>query len=139
MSKNLTLLLLLLLPSLSFGQQSQIKPQAKPLVINRVTVIDATGAEAKPDMTVVITGDRITTIGKSAEVKIPKDAQVIEAAGKFLIPGLWDMHTHMASQDFLALFIANGVTGVRDMGSVWEVLRLWRNVIKEGRLPGPRI
>ncbi len=139
MSKNLTLLLLLLLPSLSFSQQPQIKPQAKPLVINRVTVIDATGAEAKPDMTVVITGDRITTIGKAAEVKIPKDAQVVEAAGKFLIPGLWDMHTHVASQDFLPLFIANGVTGVRDMGSAWEALSLWRRWIKEGRLIGPRI
>jgi imidazolonepropionase-like amidohydrolase len=104
-----------------------------------VTVIDATGAEAKSDMTVVITGDRITTIGKAAEVKIPKDAQVVEAAGKFLIPGLWDMHTHIAAQDFLALFIANGVTGVRDMGGVWEALSLWRKLIKEGRLTGPRI
>jgi hypothetical protein len=139
MSKNLTLLLLLWLLAPGFGQPPQNKPQAKPLVFNRVTVIDATGAEAKSDMTVVITGDRITTIGKAAEVKIPKDSQVVEAAGKFLIPGLWDMHTHIAGQDFLPLFIANGVTGVRDMGSVWEVLSLWRRLIKEGRLPGPRI
>src|SRR5215813_12439198 len=134
MSKNLTPLLLLWLLATGSGQSPQNKPQAKPLVINRVTVIDATGAEAKVDMTVVITGDRITTIGKAAEVKIPKDAQVVEAAGKYLIPGLWDMHTHIATQDFLGLFIANGVTGVRDMGGVWEALSLWRRLIKEGRL-----
>ena len=139
MSKNLIFLLLLWLLAPGFGQPPQNKPQAKPLVINRVTVIDATGAEAKSDMTVVITGDRITTIGKAAEVKIPKDAQVVEAGGKFLIPGLWDMHTHIASQDFLALFIANGVTGVRDMGGVWEALSVWRKLIKDGRLTGPRI
>src|SRR5262249_7204010 len=53
--------------------------------------------------------------------------------------GLWDMHTHIATQDFLGLFIANGVTGVRDMGGVWEALSLWRRLIKEGRLTGPRI
>ena len=136
---NLTLLLLLWLLSPGSGQTAQNKPQAKPLVINRVTVIDATGAEAKSDMTVVITGDRITTIGNAAGVKIPKDAQVVEAAGKFLIPGLWDMHAHIASKDFLPLFIANGVTGARDMGGVWETLSLWRKLIKEGRLTGPRI
>jgi imidazolonepropionase-like amidohydrolase len=139
MGKTLTLLLLLSLPVAGFWRQAQNKPQVKTLVLNRVTMIDATGAEAKPETTVVITGDRITAIGKSAEVKIPKDAQVIEAAGKFLIPGLWDMHTHVASQDFLALFIANGVTGVRDMGGVWETLSLWRKWINEGRLIGPRI
>src|SRR5215510_6946971 len=139
MTKNLTLLLLLSLPLLDFGRPPQNKPQAKPLVISRVTVIDATGAEAKSDMTVVITGDRITAIGKAADVKIPKDAQVIEAAGKFLIPGLWDMHTHIATQEFLSLFIANGVTGVRDMGGVLDALNLWRRFIKEGRSTGPRI
>src|SRR5215475_2894331 len=139
MIKNLTLMSLLLLLASGYGQPPQNKPPAKPLVINHVTVIDATGADAKSDMAVVITGDRITAIGKAAEVKFPKDAQLVEAAGKFLIPGLWDMHTHIATQDFLGLFIANGVTGVRDMGGVWEALSLWRRLIKEGRLTGPRI
>jgi len=82
MNKNLILLSLLWLLAPGSWQSPQNKQQPKSLVINRVTVIDATGAEAKSDMTVVITGDRITTIGKAAEVKIPKDAQVIEAAGK---------------------------------------------------------
>src|SRR5713226_3340483 len=65
------------------------------LVFTHVTVIDCTGAPEQPDMTVVITGDRISAIGKSAGVAIPRAARVIDAPGKFLIPGLWDMHGHL--------------------------------------------
>jgi imidazolonepropionase-like amidohydrolase len=138
MKKAFTLLLLLL-PTFFQAKQTPTQPPAKSLAFTRVTVIDATGAAARPEMTVVITGDRITTIGKTAEVKIPKEAQVIDAAGKFLIPGLWDAHAHIAHESFLHLFIANGVTGVRDMGGVWEQLSMWRKSIKDGRLVGPRI
>ena len=52
------------------------------LVVAHVTVIDATGAPARPDLTVVITGDHITQVGESAEVRVPKDAQVVDATGK---------------------------------------------------------
>ncbi len=135
MKKRLTLLLILLLPAAVFAQPAQ----PKPLVFTRVTVIDVASGAAKPDLTVVITGDRITTLGKTAEVKIPKDAQVVDATGKFLIPGLWDMHTHLVTLDFLRLCIANGVTGVRDMGGVLEQLSFWRKGVKEGRIVGPRI
>ena len=58
-----------------------------------------TGAAARPDMTVVIVGDRITAIGNSDKIKLPKDAQVVERRGKFLIPGLWDMHVHQFLKD----------------------------------------
>ncbi len=68
-------------------------------------------------MTVVIIGNRITTLGKSGKVKIPTGARVIEGTGKYLIPGLWDMHVHTGQKEiFFPLYIANGVTGVRDMG-----------------------
>src|SRR5918911_803520 len=86
---------------------------ARVLAITGVTVIDATGAPARPGMTVVVTGDRITAVGKSGEVDVPEGARVVDGKGKYLIPGLWDMHVHTASPSFPALYLANGVTGVR--------------------------
>jgi urease alpha subunit len=102
--------LLLARPVPASGQRS--------LVLTHVTVIDATGAAAKPDMSVVISGGRIVGLGKAGRVRLPKDALVVNASGKFLIPGLWDMHVHEWNKEvFFPLFIANGVTGVRDMFS----------------------
>ena len=92
---------------------------AQPLVIKRVTVIDATGKPAQPDMTVVIDKDRIAAVSPWKKSKIPKGAQVVDGTGKFLIPGLWDMHVHGVSDNRAAqsypLYLANGVLGVREM------------------------
>jgi len=91
------------------------------LAINRVTVIDATGKPAQPDMTVLIDKDRIAAIGPWKNAKIPGGTQVVDGTGKFLIPGLWDMHAHGARDSGAAqaqnnlLYLANGVLGVRDM------------------------
>src|SRR5215211_7050258 len=92
----------------------------KPLAITHVTIIDVTGAPPKDDMTVVIEHGRIARIGKSKKLRAPKDAQEVDATVKFLIPGLWDMHTHIGDEDFdkrtyLPLFLANGVVGIRVM------------------------
>ncbi len=89
------------------------------LVIKHVTVIDATAQPPKPDVTVVIEGDRIVAIMPWKKMHTPRNATIVDGAGKFLIPGLWDMHVHGAS-DVRApwshlLFLANGVLGVRDM------------------------
>lgn len=102
-----------------------------------------TGAQPKPDMSVVIQGNRITSIGKSAKANIPTNARVIDARGKFLIPALWDMHVHLGNEDFdkssyLRLFIANGVTGIRIMDGSPEY-HLWRKEIESGTLLGPRM
>jgi imidazolonepropionase-like amidohydrolase len=122
---------------------SQQKPQQNILAISDVTVIDATGAPAKPNITVIITGDRITTIAKTGEVVIPKNAQVIDGTGKFLIPGLWDMHVHTAlkglPETYFPMFIANGVTGVRDMAADLEFVKQLRKYMLDGKLVGPRI
>jgi imidazolonepropionase-like amidohydrolase len=122
---------------------SQQKSQQNILAISDVTIIDATGAPAKPNMTVIITGDRITKIGKTGEVAIPKDAQVIDGAGKFFIPGLWDMHVHAMLGNlpdrYIPMFIANGVTGIRDMAANARVLKQVRKEIDEGKRVGPRI
>ncbi len=118
------------------GQESRIGA----LALAHVTVIDMTGAPAKPDMTVVVSGSRIVAVGKTGRVRLPEGAQVIDAAGKFLIPGLWDMHVHLTETErTLPMLVANGVTGVRDMGGNQESLFRWRAEIAAGALPGPRI
>ncbi|HKZ01659.1 MAG TPA: amidohydrolase family protein [Pyrinomonadaceae bacterium] len=105
-------------------------------------MIDATGAKPEPNMTVVIKNNRIASIGKSGKVRVPRPALVVNARGQFLIPGLWDMHVHTSDKSFLNLFIANGVTGVRDMGGSpkeFELLQQWRAQIRNKTLVGPRI
>jgi len=89
-------------------------------------------------MTVVIIGGRIAEIGNSEQVRTPKNLETVNAAGKFLIPGLWDMHVHWYDKDYLPLFIANGVTGVRQMFGAPEHYR-WRKEIEAGRLLGPHM
>lgn len=115
--------------------------QRAPLAITDVTVIDGTGAAARPHMTVVIAGGRIVAMDSATRVSLPSDAQVIEGHGKFLIPGLWDMHVHLAKAgaSSLGLFVANGVTSVRDMGGDFEVIDRWRSEITAGARIGPRI
>ena len=120
-----------------FGQQ-QARSGQTALVFTHVTVIDATGAPAKPDMTVVVRGDRIEALGKTANLNVPDNVQVVDATGKFLIPGLWDMHVHFWRKGYLVLFIANGVTGVRVMQGE-PMHHRWREEISAGRLIGPRM
>ena len=69
--------------------------QSIPTAITYVTVIDATGREPHPNMTVVVNAGRITRVGRSSNVQIPPTAVTVDGAGKFLIPGLWDMHVHL--------------------------------------------
>jgi cytosine/adenosine deaminase-related metal-dependent hydrolase len=108
------------------------------LVLTHVTVIDATGTPARSDASVIVIGNRIASVGDSGRIRIPKGAQVVDGTGKFLIPGLWDMHVHLDYKDYLPLFIANGVTGVRVMWGNPEH-RQWRRDIEAGRLLGPRM
>ena len=101
-------------------------------------MIDTTGGPVKTDTTVVILGDRITEMGKSGVIRLPKNAEAVDGTGKFLIPGLWDMHVHWYEKDYLPLFIANGVTGTRQMYGV-PMFQQWRQEIEAGKLLGPRI
>ena len=139
--KNLRLfiliLILFLLPLFSIAQATS-GSNSSPLVFTHVTIIDATGAPPQPDMSVVISAGRITDIGNSSVVPTPRGAQVVDAAGKFLIPGLWDMHVHPSGRDYLPLFIANGVTGIRVMWGSPEDYE-WRKEIETGALLGPRM
>jgi len=116
------------------------------IAITHATVIDMTGATPLADQTVIIKKDRIANIGASNAVAIPRGAQTLDARGKFLIPGLADMHIHLTaagepegSRKFmLPLLLANGITGVRDMGGYLESLNPLRKEIAEGKPFGPR-
>lgn len=123
-------------------------PTSSRLIIHDVTVIDATGAPARPHQTVIVEDGKIAAIEDSSTGFAGKlRGTHINGNGKFLIPGLWDMHVHMVFGDWfpkgkaitLPLFIANGITSVRDMGGELEVLQKWRKDISDGRLIGPRI
>jgi len=110
------------------------------IAITNVTVIDVAAGIARPRTTVVVRGNRITAVGPA--VRAPAGAQVIDGTGRFLIPGLWDMHVHLgnAGEESLKEFVAHGVTGVRDMGTEqYEPLRRWRVEILSGARVGPRI
>lgn len=121
--------------------QTREPARSKILAFTHVTVIDGTSAEPKPDFTVVIDGHRIIEIGPHQRVRIPKGAQVINSSGKFLIPGLWDMHVHFgkAGEALFPALIANGVTSVREMGGDGERAVALRERVKAGSLLGPRI
>src|ERR1044071_1519249 len=100
-SKMLLPLCLLAMPSILFSQTStfSLNPGKTGGVVafTHVTVIDATGSPAQPDMTVVVKGNRITAIGK--KISVPSGSKVVDAAGKYMIPGLWDMHIHIHRRD----------------------------------------
>lgn len=93
MRKILALLLALLSPAPA-GAQTKPAARPRPLVFTHATVIDTTGGPPQSDSTVVVTGKRVVALGKTGRVRVPAGARVVNAAGKFLIPGLWDMHFH---------------------------------------------
>ena len=131
----------------ALGAVSPVPVQPQALVLDGVTVIDVASGRAEPGLSVVVEGERITEIGHRPALRVPPGARVVDAAGKFLIPGLWDMHVHTAFGDWfpgardiaLPLFVANGVTGVRDMGGDLDTLLEWRKQIVRGALAGPRM
>src|SRR5262245_56321820 len=105
--------------SLILTGTSGTTPHHAGIVIRNVSIIDVRTGAIDRTSDVMISGDRIQSVGKN--LKVGKDATVVDGTGKFLIPGLWDMHVHALRNDrsdpFFKLFIANGVTGVRDMGT----------------------
>jgi imidazolonepropionase-like amidohydrolase len=119
---------------------------AQTLTITHVTLIDITDGRAQRDTSVTIDGNRITAISRSTEIS-QKSGQVVNARGQYLIPGLWDMHTHVYFDNtaadgtdlILPLLLANGITGIRDMGSELDPVLRARGEIAAHRLLGPRM
>ncbi|MGW4771032.1 amidohydrolase family protein [Nocardia sp. NPDC004278] len=114
---------------------------AEPIsVLSGATLIDGTGAAPRPDTTIVLAGDRIVAVGGFADLPLPPQVRLVDLTGKFVIPGLWDMHTHVTSaeQFFPPLHVVNGVTGVREMWGDPQTHDLRRR-IELGQAFGPRI
>jgi imidazolonepropionase-like amidohydrolase len=112
------------------------------IAIAHATVVDPAAGSSRPDMTVLVRGTRIEEVGPSRSVRVRVGTRVIDATGKFLIPGLWDMHVHTAvpgGRALLGLYVANGVTGVRDMDGDLARLRAFQRDIAAGGLAGPRM
>jgi imidazolonepropionase-like amidohydrolase len=141
-------LLLAIFVLTGIGAVGRAQSSPSVLIIDDVTVIDVTGAPAQPHRVVIVRDGKIEEVGSAwggMGGKLP--GVHVDGSGKFLIPGLWDMHVHMVFGDWfprgkevtLPLFIANGVTGVRDMGGEVEVLQQWRKEINAGTLIGPRM
>jgi imidazolonepropionase-like amidohydrolase len=114
------------------------------VVIRGVTVVDVVAGRLLPDRTVTVAGDRIASVTRSTSSPLPPGARVVDGAGGFLIPGLWDMHGHAlwseeAMRTFLPLYVAHGVTGVRDMGGRLPVLASYRAAVDGDDPPWPRV
>jgi imidazolonepropionase-like amidohydrolase len=130
-----------------FAFRPQTGAQPGALVILHITVIDATGQPPQADLGVLIRDGKIERIAKADRLEIPKNAQILDGTGKYLIPGLWDSHVHLTmatdqegTRELLApLLVAYGVTTVREMGGDWKRIVELRREIADGKVIGPRI
>ena len=93
------------------------------LAINGATLEDSTGASPITDSVILIRDGIITAAGPRSKIKIPKDATVLDANGKFAIPGLWDMHAHYEQVEWGPIYLAAGVTSVRDCGNEFDFIK----------------
>jgi imidazolonepropionase-like amidohydrolase len=108
------------------------------LMLRNGTLFDSETGETKKGQSILIEGNRIRAVGVDAELKAPLRTKVIDLGGKFVMPGLWDMHVHLGSSDGL-LHLAAGVTAVRDLANDTEELIRTRQKFDSGELIGPRI
>jgi imidazolonepropionase-like amidohydrolase len=103
------------------------------------TLIDGTGRDPVPDSVVVIEKGRIVDAGPKSRVKIPSGAQKVDARGKTILPGLWDMHAHFEQVEWGPIYMAAGATTVRDCGNEFEFITAVRDAVANGRGLGPRL
>jgi imidazolonepropionase-like amidohydrolase len=132
------------------------RAQSPTVAFRGVTVVDVRDGSLHPEHTVLVAGNRIAAVGPVQEVAVPHDAETVEAAGRYLIPGLWDMHVHSvakmavygtnesvaAHEWHFPLFLAYGVTGVRNMNDrtgdvTLELTKSVRRRLAQGDLRGP--
>ncbi len=112
---------------------------ASTIAIVGGTLIDGTGSAPVSDSAVVIQNGRIVAAGPRSGIKIPKDATTVDAHGKTILPGLWDMHAHFEQVEWGPIYLAAGVTTVRDCGNEFEFITAVRDAIAQGRGLGPRL
>jgi imidazolonepropionase-like amidohydrolase len=113
--------------------------QSGAYAIAGATIVDATGRPPIADGVVVVRDGRIQDVGPRSTVRVPRDLPVVDAAGKTIVPGLWDMHTHVTQIEWAPVYLAAGVTTVRDMGNEIEFITALRASIDARRSIGPRL
>jgi imidazolonepropionase-like amidohydrolase len=118
--------------------------QNAPLFIQHVAVVDVVDGRVLPDMTVEIRGRTISAMDSAPRIRVTRGARIVDGHGKYLIPGLWDMHVHLsfpvgAAQIFLPLMVANGVLGARDMHSFLPLILSLKRAVAAGTQIGPRL
>jgi imidazolonepropionase-like amidohydrolase len=115
------------------------RSRAPTIALVGATLIDGTGAIPVQDAAVVIHNGRIVAAGPRSKIKIPGHANIIDARGKTILPGLWDMHAHFEQVEWGPIYLAAGVTTVRDCGNEFEFITAVRDAIAQGRGLGPRL
>lgn len=103
------------------------------------TVVDATGRDPIRDAVVVVRDGRIASVGRRASVTLPRGVAVVPVDGLTIVPGLWDMHTHVTQVEWAPVYLAAGVTTVRDMGNEFEFITALKRAVSSGRALGPRL
>ncbi len=120
------------------ASQNRHAPPAAGLAYTHARALDVEHGRWLPDQTVLVVGDTIRWVGPSAKAKVPPAAEVVDLAGKALLPGLWDMHAHLGDTDG-ALDIASGVTTVRDVGNDPDKLDDYKRRYDDGSAVGPHV
>lgn len=121
-----------------------LSARVRPIASGRValvgaTLIDGTGTAPIVDGVIVVDAGTVTAMGARGTVVIPPGTRRLDVRGRTIIPGLWDMHAHVAQIEWGPAYLAAGVTTVRDMGGERDFLRAMRDVIDRDRAPGPRL
>ncbi len=109
------------------------------IAITNGTLIDVVKSTSTPNTTVIVENGKIKDVGDAASVKIPADAFVIDAKGKTILPGLWDMHSHFEQAEWGPAYLAAGVTTVRDCGNEFGYINAIQKAIDDGSGIGPHI
>lgn len=110
----------------------------QPLAIEHVRVFDPDALGAKAGQTVLVQDGHVAAVGDDGTLKLPQQAERLDGQGRFLMPGLWDMHTHLSANEG-PLDIAAGITTIRDLGNDPDVLSGLIDAAESGQDIGPRV
>jgi len=109
------------------------------LAFTGATVIDVTGKPPLHDATIVTRNGKIVALGPARKVKVPSDATQVDVSGKYIIPGLWDMHAHYEQVEWGPIYLAAGITTARDVGNEFDFITAVRDAVNSGKAMGPHM
>jgi imidazolonepropionase-like amidohydrolase len=129
------------------GPTSELSAEAlaaQPLAIVHAAVVDVEAGRLIPDQTVLVEGERIVAVGAAGELRVPAGSRIVEAAERYLVPGFTDVRVHVladagTASAILPIFVAHGVTAIRDLGGSLEAARAAEEQAAESSAPVPRI